>query len=154
MKMNTLKHVRVYCQAYYTADIAVPENLTHKQAWEYAKKHIDEIPVGELTYVENTDTIDDENYDDSYLVNEHDELIGGNTIGIKEPYQALIKDITRALTHYSNDNIDLVYNDECLAIIYHSIYNSFLIKNVCNKNDIDENIVIEIANGFNIGYTF
>lgn len=152
MKTNTLRHVRIYCEAYYTADIEVPEKLTRRQAWEYAKQHIDEIPVDELTYVENTDNIDDNDYDGSYLINKHGENIGDNTSG--EPYQTLIKAITKALNGYNADNIDLAYNDEHLAVIYHSRYNSFLIENVCDKNDIDENIVIEIANGFNIGYNF
>lgn len=154
MKTNTLKRVRVYCEAYYISDIEVPERFTHDQAWEYAKKHIDKIPVGELTYVEHTDNIDDNDYDNSYLVNEHGELIGNNTVDTKGPYQTLIKNITETLGCYDSDNIDLVYDNECLAIIYHSYSNSFLIKNVCNKNDINENIVIEIADGFNIGHAF
>lgn len=154
MKTNTLKRVRVYCESYYTTDIEVPEKLTRRQAWEYAKKHIDEIPVGELTYVENTDNIDDNDYDNSYLVNEHGEPIGDNDVNTKGPYRTLIKAIAETLCHYNSDKIDLVYNDEYLAIMYHSQYNSFLIENVCNKNDIDENIVIEIADGFNIGHAF
>lgn len=154
MKTNILKRIRVYCEAYYMSDIEVPANLTHKQAWEYAKKHIDKIPIDELTYIEDSDTIDDEDYDNSYLVNEHDEPIGENLIAVKGPYQKLIKGITNALNYYGDDSIDLVYNDERLVIIYHSDNNSFLVKDICNKNDIDENIVIQIADGLNIGHAF
>lgn len=117
-----------------------------------AKKLADNLR--NLTYVENTDNIDDDDYDNSYLVNEHGEPIGDNDANTKGPYRALIKAIAKTLCHYNSDKIDLVYNDEYLAIMYHSQYNSFLIENVCNKNDIDENIVIEIADGFNIGHAF
>lgn len=154
MKTNTLKRIRVYCEAYYISDIEVPENFTHRQAWEYAKSHIDEIPIDELAYIEGSDNIDDEDYDNSYLVDEHDNLIGDNTVTPEGVYQKLIKNITKALSHYSPDNIDLVYDDECLVIMYHSGNNSFPVKTVCNISDIDENIVIEIANGFNIGHAF
>lgn len=154
MKTNTLMRVRVYCQAYYIADVEVPERFTHKQAWEYVKEHIDEIPIDELIYVEDSDNIDDNDYDNSYLVDEHNNRIGDNTSTEDGVYQTLIKSITIALDDYRCNNIDLMYDGEYLVVMYHSDSDSFLINTICHKNDIDENIVIEIADGFNIGHAF
>lgn len=154
MKTNTLKRVRVFCQAYYMADIEVPDRFTHKQAWEYAKEHIDKIPINDLVYIEDSDNIDDEDYDNSYLVDEHNNRLGNNISTDDGVYQALIKSITIALGDYKCNNIDLMYDDEYLVVMYHSYNDSFLIDTICHKNDIDENIVIQIADGFDIGHAF
>lgn len=54
-------HVSARCAAVYNSSILVPEGLDLKEAIEYAKKHIDEIPVGELDYISDTDELDEEN---------------------------------------------------------------------------------------------
>lgn len=37
--------------------------MTLEEAIEYAKKHIDEIPIGELEWISDIDEIDEENCD-------------------------------------------------------------------------------------------
>ena len=160
------KTVRLHISMAYTfvgdTGIDVPAELLEgksedekiKIAYEYATEHIDEIPIDELVYVEDTDNIDDNDYDNSYLVDEHNNCIGDNTSTDDGVYQTLIKSITIALDDYRCNNIDLMYDDEYLVVMYHSDSDSFLINTICHKNDIDENIVIEIADGFNIGHAF
>ena len=41
-------NVTVQCMAVYNSSIEVPDNMTLEEAIEYAKKHLDEIPCGEL----------------------------------------------------------------------------------------------------------
>ena len=41
----------------------VPDNMTLEEAIEYAKKHLDEIPCGELEYISESDELDEENCD-------------------------------------------------------------------------------------------
>ena len=56
-------HVTATCLAYYESSIEIPDNLNLEEAIEYAKKHIDEIPCGDLEYVSDSDEIDEENCD-------------------------------------------------------------------------------------------
>ena len=56
-------NVTVQCMAVYNSSIEVPEELTFEEAIEYAKNHLDEIPLGELEYVSDSDTLDEENCD-------------------------------------------------------------------------------------------
>jgi hypothetical protein len=50
------------CQAYYTSSIEVPADFTLKQAIEYAKDHIRDIPIqSSLEYVSESDELDEEN---------------------------------------------------------------------------------------------
>lgn len=51
-------NVTVTCMAIYTSSIDVPEELTLDEAIEYAKVHINEIPVGEIEYISESDEID------------------------------------------------------------------------------------------------
>lgn len=53
-------YLRVWCQAFYQSKLPVPEDLTLSEAFEYAKDHIDEIPLTELTYLPDSDNLDDE----------------------------------------------------------------------------------------------
>lgn len=56
-------NVTVQCMAVYKSSIEVPDNMTREEAIEYTKKHLDEIPCGELDYVSNSDELDEENCD-------------------------------------------------------------------------------------------
>lgn len=59
--MRTL-NVTVMCQAYYTSHIEVPDELTFEEALEYAKDHIEDIPIESgLEYVSFSDELDVEN---------------------------------------------------------------------------------------------
>lgn len=60
--MKTL-NVTVQCMAVYNSSIEVPDDMTLKEAIEYAKDHLDEIPCGELDYISNSDELDEENCD-------------------------------------------------------------------------------------------
>lgn len=52
--MKTL-NLTVMCQAYYNSSIEVPDDMTFDEAIEYAKQHLDEVPiVGSLIYVSNS----------------------------------------------------------------------------------------------------
>lgn len=55
-------NVSVQCMATYTSSIEVPDNMTREEAIEYAKEHIDEIPIkSELEYIGDSDQVDEEN---------------------------------------------------------------------------------------------
>lgn len=56
-------NVTVQCMAVYNSSIEVPEEMTFEEAIEYAKNHLNEIPLGELEYVSDSDTLDEENCD-------------------------------------------------------------------------------------------
>lgn len=56
-------NVTVNCMAVYCSGIDVPDEMTLEEAIEYAKKHIDEIPIGELEWISDSDEIDEENCD-------------------------------------------------------------------------------------------
>lgn len=56
-------NVTVTCMAVYCSGIDVPNEMTLEEAIEYAKKHIDEIPIGELEWISDSDEIDEENCD-------------------------------------------------------------------------------------------
>lgn len=59
--MKTLK-VGIFCQGYYRSEVEVPENYDLNQAIEYAKEHINEIPIlSEIEYVSDSDEVDKEN---------------------------------------------------------------------------------------------
>lgn len=61
--MKTL-NVTILCQAYYTSHIEVPDDMTFEEAIEYAKEHIEDIPINsELEYVSCSDELDVENCD-------------------------------------------------------------------------------------------
>lgn len=55
-------NVSVQCMATYTSSIEVPDNMTREEAIEYAKEHIDEIPIkSELEYIGDSEELDEEN---------------------------------------------------------------------------------------------
>lgn len=55
-------NVTIQCMAVYNSSIMVPDDLTHDQAIDYAKKHIDEIPIkSELEYISDSDVLDEDN---------------------------------------------------------------------------------------------
>jgi hypothetical protein len=56
-------NVTVTCMAVYCSGIDVPDEMALEEAIEYAKKHIDEIPIGELEWISDSDEIDEENCD-------------------------------------------------------------------------------------------
>ena len=56
-------NVTVTCMAVYCSGIDVPDEMTLEEAIEYANKHIDEIPIGELEWISDSDEIDEENCD-------------------------------------------------------------------------------------------
>ncbi len=60
--MKTL-NVTVQCMAIYNSSIEVPDDMTFEEAIEYAKNHLNEIPLGELEYVDDSDELDEENCD-------------------------------------------------------------------------------------------
>ena len=53
-------NVAVQCMAVYNSSIMVPEELTLDEAIKYAKAHIDEINVTEMSYVSDSDVLDEE----------------------------------------------------------------------------------------------
>lgn len=53
-------NVTVQCMAVYNSSIEVPDNMSIEEAIEYAKVHIDNIPLGELDYISYSDEIDEE----------------------------------------------------------------------------------------------
>lgn len=56
-------NVTVQCMAIYNSSIEVPDDMTLEEATEYAKEHIDEIPLGVLKYVPYSDELDEDNCD-------------------------------------------------------------------------------------------
>lgn len=57
-------NVTVVCQAWYKSTIEVPDNMTREEAMEYAREHIDEIPIIDgLNYISDSDSLDEENCD-------------------------------------------------------------------------------------------
>ena len=51
-------NVTVQCVAVYSS-IMVPRELTFEEAIKYAKEHIDEINLGELEYISDSDELDE-----------------------------------------------------------------------------------------------
>lgn len=50
------------CMAWYSSSLQVPADYTYEQAVEYAKKHLDEIPiVSSLEYISGSDELDESN---------------------------------------------------------------------------------------------
>lgn len=56
-------NVTVTCMAVYNSNIEVPDDMTLEEAIEYAKVHINEIPIGEMEYISDSDELDEENCD-------------------------------------------------------------------------------------------
>lgn len=62
-KLTKTLNVSVLCQAYYNSSIEVPDGLSREEALDYARKHLDSIPLGVLEYVADSDQLDEENCD-------------------------------------------------------------------------------------------
>ncbi len=56
-------NVMVLCQAYYKGSIEVPVELSREEALNYPREHLEEIPLGVLEYVTDSDQLDEENCD-------------------------------------------------------------------------------------------
>lgn len=56
-------NVTVTCMAVYNSGIDVPDEMTLEESIEYAKEHINEIPIGELEWISDSDEIDEDNCD-------------------------------------------------------------------------------------------
>lgn len=56
-------NVTIQCMAVYTSGIDVPDDMTLKQALDYAELHLNEIPLGELEYLSDSDQLDRDNCD-------------------------------------------------------------------------------------------
>lgn len=56
-------NVTIQCMAVYNSSIEVPEEMTLEEAIEYAKNHLNEIPLEELEYVDDSDILDEDNCD-------------------------------------------------------------------------------------------
>lgn len=54
-------NVTIQCLAVYNSGIDVPYDMSLEEAIEYAKEHINEIPVGVLEYISDSDQIDEDN---------------------------------------------------------------------------------------------
>lgn len=57
-------NVTVPCLAWYESSIAIPDDMTLEEGVSYARKHIEDIPVTKLHWLDNTGNIEDE---DSYI---------------------------------------------------------------------------------------
>ena len=51
------------CLAVYNSKIEVPNDMMLEDAIEYAKARINEIPIGELEYISDSEIIDEDNCD-------------------------------------------------------------------------------------------
>lgn len=56
-------NVTIQCIAVYRSYIEVPDGMTFEDAIEYAKQHLEAIPLGVLEYVPDSDALDTENCD-------------------------------------------------------------------------------------------
>lgn len=57
-------NITIVCQAWYQSTIEVPDSMTREEAMEYAREHIDEIPITDgLNYITDSDTLDEVNCD-------------------------------------------------------------------------------------------
>lgn len=67
-------NIRVWCQAFYDTDIEVPDGLSIEEAFDYARNHLDEAPITQLTYLEDSDELDEvdiENSNHTWLTDKH-----------------------------------------------------------------------------------
>ena len=62
-KLNEYKTLQVTCTCtcVYNSSIQVPVEMSLEEAIKYAREHINEIPLGELEYLSDSDELDEEN---------------------------------------------------------------------------------------------
>lgn len=56
-------NVTVQCLAVYNSAIEVPDEMSLDEAIDYAQAHLDDIPLGPLEYVRDSDQLDLDNCD-------------------------------------------------------------------------------------------
>ena len=57
-------NVTVVCMAYYNSYIEVPDDMNFDDAIDYAKEHIEDIPINSpLEYISGSDELDVDNCD-------------------------------------------------------------------------------------------
>ena len=56
-------NVTINCQAVYNSSIEVPADWNIDEAIAYAKTHLNDIPLGVLEWVPESDELDEENCD-------------------------------------------------------------------------------------------
>lgn len=61
MKKTKTLSVTCSCMCVYSSTLEVPAELSEAEAIEYAKEHLPEVPLGQLTYVEDSDVLDEDN---------------------------------------------------------------------------------------------
>lgn len=62
MKKNTKTFLlTVQCLAVYTSCIEVPDEMSFEEAIQYINNHLNDIPLGELEYVPDSNQLDEEN---------------------------------------------------------------------------------------------
>lgn len=52
--------VTIQCSAVYNGVIEVPDEMNLEQAIEYAKEHIQQVPLGDLEYIMDSDELIEE----------------------------------------------------------------------------------------------
>lgn len=70
-KGTTMKRIclTVYCQASYTTSIEVPNDVEKEEdAVQYAKDHMDQLPLGLLEYISDSDEIDEGSAESVYFI--------------------------------------------------------------------------------------
>lgn len=60
MKTKRL-NVTVNCLAVYNSAIDVPADMDLEEAIRFSKEHIDDIPLGRIEYVAESDSLDEDN---------------------------------------------------------------------------------------------
>lgn len=56
-------NLTIQCMAVYNSGIDVPDDMDIDEAIQYAKQHLNEVPLGQLEYVRDSDVLDEENCD-------------------------------------------------------------------------------------------
>lgn len=62
-KLTKTLNVSILCQAHYNSSIEVPDELSREEALDYAREHLEDIPLGILEYVTDSDQLDEGNCD-------------------------------------------------------------------------------------------
>lgn len=72
-----------------------------------------------------------------------------------EKLEKIKQAVELALSKYDSGNVDIVKDTGFIDIMYHSRHNSFpIVSNVCTTVDLTEQDISEIADDYDIGYTW
>lgn len=63
MKTTKKLHLTINCQAVYEGSMDVPIEMTFEDAITFARKNIESVPLGPLTYISGSDELDVDNCD-------------------------------------------------------------------------------------------